>query len=244
MSTAMPILSITVPFHREGVIAGWTLRSIDRCRRFFEQKIGKTELVCALDNADSETITVVENHATLRNSDVVFHTKNGNLAETRNELIKNSRADVVQILDGDDYYSINLLFNGFVAIKSRIFETVVHPDYIITFEEMYLIQKFSNEIVDPISMFALHSVNPWPSTSIANKKTFEAYPYVRTDVKNTGFAFEDWHWNLEVRSAGILHTTVDSTALYYRKKKNSLLNQEVRSGGVLRNSNFFTKFTI
>jgi len=66
--------------------------------------------------------------------------------------------------------------------------------------------------------------NPWNACSFASREVYLQTPYARARPGESGFGFEDWHWNCETLSKGNAHLVVPDTVHYVRKKSSGSLN--------------------
>jgi len=236
-----PHVSGVVTFHNESIVAHRTLLGLERVRRHSEQQGINVELIAVLDNADSETIRIVSSCPVLRDSDQILVVENSDLGLSRNNGINAANGSFIGFFDGDDYYSANWLTQAVHTIRHKENEVAVHPEYQISFGKMHCIARPPD--MDQEKNYPLVTcltTHPWTSCVFARKDTFLTYPYERTQVKNTGFGFEDWHWNLELVAAGIKHISALGTAHYYRRKPSSVLTEQVQNGAIIRPSRFFS----
>jgi hypothetical protein len=73
--------------------------------------------------------------------------------------------------------------------------------------------------------------NLWTSLAFARRELFLRAPYRRTDLR-AGFGFEDWAWNSDTISQGMIHKIVPDTVHLLRRKASSL-NAQTRGAGAL-----------
>lgn len=232
-------ISVVICFHNEGLMARWTIDGVQRMRANGERNGFKTELICVLDRADSKTTEVVSGHEFLRPIDRVIHVDNRDPASSRNAGVSIARGEFIAIIDGDDYCSENWLA---AAIKSAYAEqepAIFHPDFIVSFGASYSITKVIDMRQRNYDMRSCLKIHPWLSTAFGRKEVFLNHPFRPTDVRRTGFGYEDWEWNLRLVAEGYLHLSIPDTALFYRKKEASVQILENRCGAVIRPNHFF-----
>lgn len=220
MSTPLNI-SCVIAAHHEGIMLHWSLLSYEAMRVYAEERGARVEWVIVLDRADDETTHIAENHIFLRNTDKILYVDNGTLSKTRNDGISASCGDIIAVVDGDDYYSKNFLYNS--AIDAYTYkDCIFHPHYVISFGSTIGVQelwdqRIHNE-VNASSMVFRHIYN---SAAVAHKSIFTKTPYLSF---GKGFGFEDWNWNCEVMAKGYKHAIVRNTVLFYRRKINGMLS--------------------
>jgi hypothetical protein len=234
-------ISIVITFHREGLIAKWMLDGFRRVRSHAENAGLKVQLVCVLDNPDEDTLGLVCNHPILMHNDWALRTQTGDPATNRNIGIAYSSGEYIGIVDGDDYYSENWVTDGHALASHYGASVVVHPDYVVSFESQHVLARLVDQRNGHYSLASCMLIHPWGPTAIAHSVIFKTTPYLSTHANETGFGFEDWHWNLEVIAKGVWHVLAPNTALYYRRKKTSVLVSESTSGAIVRPSAFFDR---
>lgn len=235
-----PLISAVVTFHGEGLLAHKTLLGLERLRRFANQRNTVVEFVLVLDSADSETTRTVRSSPVLRDSDQIIEVANYDQGASRNSGISVARGEYLCLLDGDDYYSENWFVSALDTVDSKQGVVVVHPDYVVCFGLVHSIGKILDLDRTPDYPLAnLFSVHPWVCSSFAKRDIYLRHPFLSSDSKQTGFGFEDWHWNLEVLAEGIRHVSAPCTALFYRRRSSSVLAGHHEQRVVVRPSRFF-----
>ena len=234
-------ISLVMTFHREGLVAKWSLDSLNRVRACAEERGVKVQLVCVLDNADELTKAIVTTHPVINDRDWLLISTCGSPGLSRNIGILHSNGTYIGVLDGDDYCSENWIAEGFKIAENFGASVVVHPEYVVSFDSKHVLARVIDQRDGKFSMGACVNSNPWVVTSIAHRAVFETVPYVETNVRATGFGYEDWHWNLELVSKGVVHIVSPRTALYYRRKASSVLMIETAAGAIVQRSEFFTR---
>lgn len=236
-----PHISAIATFHSEGPLASLMLAGFDRIRNFSRKNGLKVELVAVLDCADAETTRIVKEHWAVWKTDQVLEVKYGCAAPTRNAGIQAARGQFIGIFDGDDYHTENWLVEAYRTTQLKTGKILVHPNLTVSFGEVFCVAKdFDMDSSDySISSCFLH--HPWTSSVFGEKKIFQSHPYLATKTKETGFGYEDWHWNLEVLASGVRHVAAPQTALFYRRNPSSRLARESGSRAIIRPSAFFQK---
>ena len=234
-------ISLIATFHRESYLAGWTLDNLSDLRREADGAGISHELICMLDRADDETASIVEGHAGLRDHDQVVRVDHGDLGLNRNEGVSRAHGEFVATFDGDDYYSRHWLTAAHRVLASGQRERVVLPAFLVSFgAQCHVFELPDQENVD-VPDEALLTLHPWGSSVFVAKRAIEEWPYQSTRVEETGFAYEDWHWNLEMLARGYKFVTAPGTARYYRRRADSMLARQTKSNGIIRPNAFFRR---
>jgi glycosyltransferase involved in cell wall biosynthesis len=241
MYSIKPTISQIVTFHSEGVLAHFTLSSLTRIREYALMQHIPIEFVLTLDRADELTTHIVKNHSVVTKGDQIIELNHGDLALSRNSGVQAARGEYIGTMDGDDYYSSN--WPAAALEVARTFEdpVVIHPELCVAFGASHSVTHITDMIKDEFSFAVCLSHHPWISCSFGIKEIYLSHPYHRTDLKETGFGYEDWHWNVEVLGHGIVHACAPNTALFYRRKAESMVTTMVSAGAIIRPSVFYDR---
>lgn len=240
IDSIQPLVSAVVTFHSEGLLAHKTLLGLERIRIFSEKRGISVELVAVLDCADAETKRVVNSSPVIRCTDKITEVSNGDPGMSRNSGIAAAVGKYIGIFDGDDFYSENWLCKALAVSLSKADPVVVHPEHTISFGSLHAISDvWDMDDKNDYSLVNAFAIHPWISCSFGEKRIYRQCPYQRAESKATGFGYEDWHWNLELISHGVVHVTAKETALYYRTKRESRFTDQSGGKSILRPSDFF-----
>lgn len=237
-------ISLIITFHGEGILAQMTLNSIERCRLFAEKHGITCEYIWVMDNIDNETKRVLYNYPIDENLVTKIEVSHGDAGDSRNSGIKLASGNAVAIFDGDDYFSENWIERAFHFLNIYGSKTILHPEYIVSFGKELIYGRQIDQLEQSFQINGLFMHNFWTDWCVARKEVYLEIPYVATNVKKTGFAYEDWHWNCETIAAGFIHKLVPQTVGFYRRREDSRLAQEVGHGGIMAPSRIFEKSSL
>lgn len=232
-------VSIVITFHREGLHAKWMLDGFQRVREHAENAGLGMQLVCVLDHPDDDTLGLVSTHPILVHNDWVLTTRTGDPGTNRNIGVAYAGGEYIGVADGDDYYSEGWVTAGHALASRYGASVVVHPEYVVSFESQHVLARLVDQRDGTYPLASCLLVHPWVCSAIGHASIFKTTPYLPTNARETGFGFEDWHWNLEVLAKGVWHVLARDTALYYRRKKTSVLVSESAYQAIVRPTPFF-----
>lgn len=225
MPPIAPDVSAVITFHREGLLAHKSLLSLGRCCAAAARAGISVEVVATLDRPDPETTRVVKAFQSAGKPDRLLHLDTGDLGLARNAAVAEAHGRRILICDGDDYLSANFIVRCTEALSNAGDNAILHPELVMTFEaEHALWWQIGSDApdFDPACMLAM---NPWNSCCFAARDIFLRTPYVRARPGESGFGFEDWHWNCETFALGHPHLIAANTVHYVRKKAAGSLNR-------------------
>jgi len=215
----LPDISVVFTAHREGIIAGLTVRSALEAIAHIEQTLGKSsEILIVLDRADVVTKSVFVGG--LGPSARVFETDLGDPGQARNVGIENAAGECITFLDGDDLWSYNWLTEAYRLIKTRP-DAVAHSNCNIVFgSERNIWWHIDSEgpLFDPKY---LEWGNYWDAMAFSRTDIYRRFRF-RPNNLSIGFGHEDWHWNVVTIAAGIPHKPVPNTIHFKRRRAGSV----------------------
>ena len=234
------LVSAVVTFHRERGLVTATLASIERMRRHAEARGLKMELVRTLDGGDAETEQAVTTHPALRDGDVLHRIQVSDLSLSRNHAIGQARGEYIATLDGDDLFSENWISDAVATIQREGPRTIAHPELLIAFGAWHA-YWYQIDQTDPRFLpETLFTLNHWNACTVARRDVFVDCPYQIARVGESGFGFEDWHWNCETIARGYTHRVIGHTFRLERRKAEGSLNvAHQRHAAILRPTAFF-----
>lgn len=234
-------VSLLITFHNEGVLAHSTLNSIERCRKFAEAAGITTEYVWVLDAVSDETRKVLMTHPAASGTVRIVEVTHRDLGASRNSGIQVAKGTAVAILDGDDYFSMNWIERAWFYLKEYGDQVILHPEFVVNFGAHLAYCWQVDQAGRYYEQDGLLVNNYWTSWTFAKRFVYLACPYSETRPLQTGFGYEDWHWNCETIAAGFEHRLAWGAVGFYRRKKTSLVTSTTASGAILPPTRLFSR---
>lgn len=233
-------VSLLVTFHGEGILAHSTLNSLARCRQYAESYGITSQYVWVFDSATEETKQVVLSHKEAMHAKWIFveHKDSG---MSRNAGIQVCDSDAIAILDGDDYYSTNWIERAWFYLNEYGYKAIVHPEFIVNFGVHHAYGWQMDQQGQYFNKNGLLVGNYWTSWTFAHHTVYRECPYICTKAHQTGFGFEDWHWNCETIANGYEHRLARGSIGFYRRKKISRVTNESSVNALLPPTQLFNK---
>lgn len=223
----MTDISIVLNCHDEDKYIEATLKSLDLCIQEAVCSNLTVELICVLDSATTKLSEKIQDFqfkslVLLK----VIHVTNASLGLSRNDGIKVCTGNFICTADADDLISSNWLLACFQTAQNYFSETKKHcivvSEFIYSFGNSVSLQKyFASRYFSPCDVIAY---NPFSSRVFAHRTIFEKLMYQNLN-KNSGFAYEDWDFNVRSYFLGIEFITAPQTILFYRRRDNSIMTQ-------------------
>ena len=206
-------ISVVVTVHHEGRLAHRTMRSVSRSAEYARQKGMSVEVIVVMDSPDQATKEYFGGYGS---SDVVVKdVAFGDPGLARNHGVMTASGEYVAFVDGDNLIAGDWLYRAVEYLRRQDCDLVAHPEYHIVFEgEAFIWLQVSSSsaecYVDDLLEF-----NHWDTVGVAKKEIYAKYPFESTAV-DSGFGFEDWHFNCQTLADGIEHHVVPNTAHFRR----------------------------
>ena len=234
-------VSLLITFHHEGVLAHSTLNSIERCRQYAEAAGISTEYIWVLDAVNSETREVLMAHPAATGNIQTVEVTHRDLGASRNSGIHAARGTAVAILDGDDYFSTNWIERAWFYLREYGDQAILHPEFVVNFGSHTAYCWQVDQTDHYYEQDGLLVNNYWTSWTFAKRSVYLACPYSVTRPLQTGFGYEDWHWNCESIAAGYEHRLAWGAVGFYRRKKIGLLTSTTASGAIVPPTSLFAR---
>lgn len=186
----------------------------------------KCEVIVILDDADDETTQLIHSYQKMDSVQIdAIHSLNlKSLGGARNFGVLQSKGLYVAFLDGDDLFSENWLASAFKFAKANP-HSIVHPELNIFFGAQNKWWAHIDQNSSDFDSTALIYHNYWTALSFCPRAILTRIPY-HDFKRDSGFSFEDWHWNCETIAQGFCHRVAVGTCHFIRLKDSGSLNQE------------------
>lgn len=215
-------VSIVLNVHRESIYVRRTIYSLSEAAAHATTCGIRTDLVVVFDRSDEATVNAVmasrfEGFSATRFIEV----DHGSLGLARNSGIEVAQGEYVWLADADDLVSSNSI-SSMYAIADEHPRAVVFPEYLVAFGAAYWVSKYYDDSFVSTADFVYG--HPYISRIFTRKDNFEGLLFHDIRLSN-GFAYEDWHFNCELRARGMGFFVAPKTVFFYRQRNGSLLKQ-------------------
>lgn len=225
--------------HREGLIAKPSLESLKRNVARAQDAGFEVEVLVILDRADRLTRDVVESQS--EKDFRLIETSFGDPGKARNFAVEGAQGTYVAFLDADDLWGETWLVSAARSAASRQDPVVWHPEVCVYFGAAKHVFCHIDMEDDTFRPAGLAIENYWTALSFSARDIYLQNPYPGTDL-TSGFGFEDWAWNMETISRGVIHKIVPGTGHVIRRKTESVSTATVRVQGVTRPNAYIRQF--
>ncbi len=224
--------------HREGLLAGASLKSLKTCASKAERCGLRVELLAILDNADDLTIEVFKNSQISNPEMKIEMVDHADLGFARNTAAKMAQGEWLAFLDADDLWCDTWLVSAYAAAQSDSRMIAWHPELNVYFgasPHLFVHMDMENPKFHSANIAV---TNPWTSLCFAKTAVVRSVPYTGTNLKEY-VGFEDWSWNIDLIEHGGLHKIVTGTSHAIRTSPTSLVKQTVANGCMPRPTYYF-----
>ena len=216
-------VSVVLNMHREAPYLKATLLSLEACAIAAREVGLSCELVAVFDRPDEATRQVFD--ATRLEgfvSKVVVEVDVGSLGLARNAGVDAASGEYIWTADGDDLVSKNAIIELHrTARSSPDTDCAVFINYLIAFGESFHVGKYFDSSHFTVADFAYQ--HPYVSRIFLRRSVFAHLRY--SDLRVTsGFAYEDWEFNVQLRYLGFKFLIANNTIFFYRQRRGSLLS--------------------
>jgi glycosyltransferase involved in cell wall biosynthesis len=217
-------VSVVLNLHREAMFLAPTLRSLQACAQRAKESGIVVELVAVFDRSDDATRKVFRSitmPAFCRVQEVEVDV--GSLGLARNVGIDHAQGEFIWTSDADDLVSSNCIVALLdTARRHARPEIAVFVEYLCAFGDQYHTCRYVSSEHLVAADYALQ--HPYVSRIFVRRAAFDSIRY--DDLRVTsGFAYEDWFMNCELRAMGYDMAVAPDTVFFYRQRAGSLLRQ-------------------
>lgn len=221
-------LTVIVTLHHEGILAHRTLRSLLLALQPLSLRGQNAEILLVLDKPDLGTRHLAQSwqksplpaSISLRLVEVNF----GDPGLARNTGAELASADIIGFLDGDDHPSQEWFFLALSCLQNEGKPLIVHPSLMVCFGAENYILRMPNSESNNFEIRNFIACNAWCSTCCTFKSVLQAYP-IQPSLPESGYGYEDWHWNTVTLASGIPHRVLSGTAIFVRRKPKGSRNR-------------------
>jgi glycosyltransferase involved in cell wall biosynthesis len=217
-------VSVVLNLHRESLLLTPTLLSLEACAHEARKAGISVELIAVFDRTDDATREAfnaqrLEGFARIETVEVNV----GSLGLARNAGIERATGEYVWTSDSDDLVSSNAIVALLETARNNPNpDVVVFIEYLCAFGDRYHNVRYFDSKYLTAGDFALH--HPYISRIFVPRAAFDQCGYDDLRVAS-GFAYEDWHLNCNLRARGFDMVVAPDTVIFYRQRNGSLLRQ-------------------
>jgi len=217
-------VSVVLNLHREALLVTPTLLSLDQCAYAAREAGISVELIAVFDRSDDETLRAFSAQNLVNFDRVeIIEVDVGSLGLARNAGIERATGDYIWTSDADDLVSSNSIVSLLRTARQHDNpNVVVFIEYLCAFGDRYHNVRYFDSKYLTAGDFALQ--HPYISRVFLPRSVFDHLKYDDLRVAS-GFAYEDWHFNAELRARGYEMIVAPNTVIFYRQRSGSLLRQ-------------------
>lgn len=238
-------LSIVIPCHAEGYILHRTLKNVEVSIQLFNKNNKKIdyEVILVGDSLTEETQTYLE---TLNEffQDIPISFYEVDFADpglTRNYGIEKSSGEYTVLMDGDDLFSVNWLYDAYTMLEDFDGKKIARTEYFIPFgsdDDKYNYYFHKEELSKVQDVIRHIATNPWEMMCMAKSEIFKS---VKFFPKKDIYRFEDFKYNCDLLYEGYENFIVPDTITFVRKRKGSVVEGDFYSSRFLAPTKMYQK---
>jgi hypothetical protein len=214
-----PDLSVIVTAHAETIVAGPTMRSAEAAIAQAEAAGFTVERLLAFDTPSDACRAFFSQYTDWRTLHFDFRDQ----GRTRNAALAEAAGRWAALLDGDDLFSVNWLSEALYLLHKadrmgcRI---IVHPELNWIFDAGEFVFRKPAQSEELYSSYYMATANYYDALSVAPRSVWMQHPFPDRDI-GSGFAYEDWQWNIETAANGWAHCVAPDTIIFKRRRDHS-----------------------
>lgn len=211
-------ITAVITGHREGLLAGPALRSLEAAVAHARAAGKQVEALAVLDRPDTLTRSIFASMPPQQMR--VVQADGGDPALTRGRAVAEARGEHVAFLDADDLWSENWLTAAHDFVRAAVAPVVAHSQMNVVFGTAQAVWWHADSEAPGFDVDFQRVGNYWDAMCLARRDVFTAHPFRPNDIKG-GYGHEDWHWNNITLAAGIAHRPVPGTVHFKRRRTGS-----------------------
>lgn len=234
-----PAITAILTGHAEGPLIGLTFRTMLDAVSTARADGLEVEMLVVLDKPDTatrEALADAEDHG-CRLIEVAM--PGADHAGVRNRAVEEATGDYIAFLDGDDLWTENWLVDAYAVCESDPGSIIAHPEANWIFDKgsnLWFLLDQTDEAFDPAY---LRFFNYWDVLCLAPRAAYLDHPRAPRAIE-AGYAYEDWHWNLQTVAAGYVHRVVPETIHFKRRRASSQLTVAIGNRSLTPNHELLT----
>lgn len=218
-------ISVILTAHREGPMAGVTIRSATAAVEAAQADGLDVEILVVMDNPDEATVEAFEDVEDLGWSMETVNFKDQGMV--RNHAVTRSNGQYIAFLDGDDLWSENWLVEAYRVVAAHPGRTIAHPEVNWFFQGSNNLFFHADQMEAAFEANFLRFGNYWDALCLAPRVAYTDFPYAQRALLD-GYAYEDWQWNIDTMEAGFVHRVAIDTIHFKRRRAESQTLQASR----------------
>lgn len=212
------LLTAVITAHSEGILAHKTMMSVFRSLKKLDEAGYPYEIIVHIDKGTEETKKYFKRYEDDPRVHIV-ESSFGDTGPSRNRAVELARGRYVSFLDADDLVSESWFIEALKLLEKSSDTTIACPSAVLSFlGYRYVLTYQRPSLTSTEDAITLLGENLWSSVLMARREVFELHPYRHL---TSGYAHEDYAFNLEVLEAGYSFLPAPETVLFYRRSADS-----------------------